>query len=92
MQREIYISGEINEPIKVLKGQKILQDGSILEEQGITDASTVNILMDLEQCISINVKCGPKIYRKEITNSVTVRELKIDLVKSNRVAFSTQSV
>ena len=87
MQREIYISGEINEPIKVLKGQKILQDGSILEEQGITDASTVNILMELEQCISINVKCGPKIYRKEITNSVTVREFKIDLVKSNRVAF-----
>ena len=87
MQREIYISGGNTEPIKVLKGLKVLQDGSTLQEHGITDGSTISILKELEQCISINVICGPKIYRKEITNSVTVRELKFDLVTSNQVTF-----
>ena len=87
MQREIYISGGNTEPVKVLKGLKVLQDGSTLQEHGITDGSTISILKELEQCISINVICGPKIYRKEITNSVTVRELKFDLVTSNQVTF-----
>ena len=81
------MSGEINGPIRVLKGQNVLQDGSTLEENAITDGSTVNILIEPDQCININVKCGPKVYRKEICNSMTVGELKINLMLSNQAAL-----
>ena len=71
----------------MLKRQEVLQDGSTLEEQGITDGSTVNILIEPDECINVNVKCCPKTYTKEISKSMTVNELKIDLIKSNQVAF-----
>ena len=87
VQREIYRSGYISGPVRLLKGQKVLPDDSALEEQGIKDGSTVNILIEPEQCISVKVNCGPKIYTKEITNAMTVKELKIELITSNEVAF-----
>ena len=71
----------------MLKRQHVLQDGSTLEEQGIKDGSTVNTLIEPDACINVNVKCGPKTYTKEISKSMTVNELKIDLVKSNQIVF-----
>ena len=87
LKRELYTSEGITEPIRVLKGQKVLSDGSTLIEHGITDDSTVNILIDTEECIRVFVRCGHKMITKEISNSMTVGELKVDLFTSNQVAW-----
>ena len=41
-----------------------------------------------DQFIIINLKCGPKTYTKNVSNSLTVRELKEQLVNVGVVAFS----
>ena len=41
-----------------------------------------------EQFIIINVKCGPRTYTKNVSNSLTVRQLKEQLVNTGAVAFS----
>ena len=87
LQGELYISREIMEPVRVLKGHQVLSDDSTLKEHGITDGSTINILIDPEECISVFVQCGPKVITKEISNTMTVTDLKTDLVKSHQVAW-----
>ena len=74
-------------PVHVLKGKEILPDGSTLESSGIIDGSTISILIEPEQCIEVKIKCDPKVYVKEVNNSITVAELKQELVKSRDVTF-----
>ena len=69
--------------VRVIKGQEILKDGSTLEEQGITDGSTVNI-------ININIitmKLGPKEVTFSVSSSVRLPDLKQQLIDGGTVRF-----
>ena len=47
--------------VRVIKGQEVLTDGSILEQHEITDGSTVNIVMEPDKKINLHVTLGPKV-------------------------------
>ena len=53
---------KITRVIRVIKGQEVLPDGSTLDEHGIIDGSTVNIIIEPEKEISIKMKHGPQEY------------------------------
>ena len=74
--------------VRVIKGQKVLPDGSTLDEHGIIDGSTVNIVIEPDKEISLKIKLGPKEFTNKVLNSVRVRELKQQLIDGNSVGFS----
>ena len=53
----------------------------------IRESDTVNVLIQPDQCISGEAKCGPKAYTHDISHSKSVQELKLMLIKSKQVAF-----
>ena len=57
------------------------------EELNISDGDTVNILIEPDQCVNIDVKCGPKTYQLETSLSIQIKELKQILIKNNQVAL-----
>ena len=87
MQKEIYKSGKITGEVRLLKGRYVIPEGSTLDQLGITDGDTINILIEPDECVEIEVKCGPKTYKLEISQSMRVEELKQLLIKNNQVAF-----
>ena len=44
--------------VRVIKGQRVLTDGSTLEEQGITDGSTLNIVIEPEKEMDLHMSVG----------------------------------
>ena len=66
---------KISGAVRVIKGQEVLPDGSTLDEHGIIDGSTVNIVIEPEKEINLNIKLGPKEFNQKVKNSVRVREL-----------------
>ena len=83
-QKEIYHQGKITGAVRVLKGSQILPDGDTLEENNISDGDTVSVLIEPERNIEVEVQCGPKIYRHEVSNCMTVKELKMFLSQTKR--------
>ena len=83
---------KITGAVRVIKGQEALPDGSTLDEHGIIDGSTVNIVIEPEKEISIKMKHGQQEYTQEFTrkvmNSMRVRELKQQLIDDATVGFS----
>ena len=71
----------------LFRGKYTIPDDSTLDELNISDGDTINILIEPDQCVNINVKCGPKIYKLETSLSMQVKELKQLLVKNNQVAL-----
>ena len=74
--------------VRVIKGQEVLPDGSTLEEHGITDGSTVNIIIEPDKEISLKLKLGPKQFTQKVKSSVRVRDLKQHLIDGGTVGFS----
>ena len=66
--------------VRVIKGQEVLPDGSTLEQSGITDGSTVSIVIEPDKQINLQMTLGPKIFTFEVNNSVTVWNLKKQLI------------
>ena len=73
--------------MRILKGQEILPDDSTLVQHNISDGNTVNVLIEPEHDISIEVQCGPKVYKHEVNYCMTVNELKTLLIENEEVAF-----
>ena len=82
---------KITGAVRVIKGQEILPDGSTLEEHGIIDGSTVNIVIEPDKEISLKIKLGPKEFTQKVMNSVRVRELKLQLIDDGSVGFSVNN-
>ena len=60
-------------PIRVIKGQEVLPDGSTLDEHGIIDGSTVNIEdEDYDKVVNLRLKLGPKEFTSSVMNYVRV--------------------
>ena len=60
-----------------------------LEEHGIIDGSTVNIVIEPEKEIRLTImKLGPLGFTYKVMNSVRVRELKQQLIDGGSVGFS----
>ena len=78
---------KISAAVRVIKGQEVLPDGSTLDEHGIIDGSTVNIVIEPDKEISIKIKLGPKEFTHKVLNSVRVRELKQQLIDGDVVGF-----
>ena len=73
--------------VRVIKGQQFLPDGSTLEEQGITDGSTVNIVIEPDKEINLTMKMGPKEVTLSVSSSLRVRDLKQQLIDGGTVGF-----
>ena len=73
--------------MRILKGQEILPDDSTLVQQNISDDDTVSVLIEPDRNIEVEVQCGPKVYKHNISYCMTVKKLKMLLIKSNQVAF-----
>ena len=80
---------KITAAVRIIKGQKVLPEGSTLEEHGITDGSTVNIVIEPDKEISLQVKLGPKVVTCSVSNSLSVRELKQHLIDGGVVGFAS---
>ena len=78
---------KITGAVRVIKGQEVLPDGNILEEHGILDGSTVNIVIEPDKKISIQVKIGPLQFIERVKNSVVVHHLKRQLIDGHIVGF-----
>ena len=76
LKKEIYRSGKIRGAMKILKGQEILPDDSTLVQHSISDGDTMSVLIELEHNIEVEVQCGPKVYKHEVSNCMTLKELK----------------
>ena len=48
--------------VRVIKEQEVLPDGSTLDQYGIIDGATVNIVIEPDKEINLNIKLGPKEY------------------------------
>ena len=83
----MYTSGKITAPVRLLKGQEVLPDGSTLEEHGITDGSTVNIVIEPEKEISLEICFGPEMFMYTVKTSMSVRNLKQSMIDNNQVAL-----
>ena len=53
---------KITGSVRVIKGQEVLPDGSTLEEHGIIDGSTINIVIEPEKEINLIMKLSPKAF------------------------------
>ena len=60
---------------------------ALLEEHGIIDGSTVNIVIEPDKKIALRIKLGPKVFTHKVLNSVRLRELKQQLIDGGYVAF-----
>ena len=102
LQKIIYKSLKITGAVRVIKGQEVLPDGSTLDEQGIIDGSTVNIVIEPDKEITIQIMLGPQKnkysltglrinlglkFTQKVLNSVRVRELKQQLIDGGSVGF-----
>ena len=78
---------KISGSVRVIKGQEVLPDDSTLEEHGIIDGSTVNIVIEPEKEINLCIKLGPTEFTHKVLSSVRVRELKQQLIDGGCVGF-----
>ena len=83
---------KITGAVRVIKGQEILQDGSTLDENGIIDGSTVNIVIEPEKEINIKIKWGILESTRNVSNSVRVRDLKQQLIDGGTFGFKNFSL
>ena len=73
--------------MRILKGQEILADDSTLVQHNISDGDTVNILIEPKQDIKAEAQCGPKIYRHDVSHTMSVKQLKTLLIERKETAF-----
>ena len=78
---------KISRAVQVIKGQDVLPDGSTLDEHGIIDGSTVNIVIEPEKEFSLTFKLDPKEFTYSVKSSLLVRELKQQLIDGGSVGF-----
>ena len=83
---------KISGAVRVIKGQEVLPDGSTLDEHGIIDGSTVNIVIEPEKEINLQIKLGPKEFTHKVSSSLRVRELKQQLIDGGTVGFTNFSL
>ena len=89
LQKIIYKCLKIDGVVRVIKGQEVLPDGITLEDQhGITDGSTINIVIEPEKEINLQIKLGPKVVTCLVSNSLRLRQLKQHLIDGGIVGFA----
>ena len=87
-QKLIYKQMKIIGAVRVIKGQEVLRDGSTLEEHGITDGSTINIVIEPAKEINLHVKHGPRVVTCSVNNSLCLGDLKQKLIDDDIIGFS----
>ena len=78
---------KITGAVRVIKGQEVLPDSSTLDEHGIIDGSTVNIVIEPEKEIILKIKLGGLESTQNVSSSVRVRELKQQLIDGGILGF-----
>ena len=80
---------KITVPVRIIKGQEVLPYGSSLKDQGYTDGSTINIVIEPDKEINLRMAFGPKEFIYKVCSSVSVGELKQQLTDGGTIGFST---
>ena len=88
LQKAIHYNMDIIVAFRVIKGQKVLPDGSTLEEHGITDGSTVNIVIEPEKEINLHMSLGSWQFTYKVNNSLRMCDLKQSLIDGGTVGFA----
>ena len=83
----MYTSGKITGAVRLLKGQDVLPDGSTLDEHGIIDGSTVNIVIEPDKEINLKIRFGPESFSRKLKRSRSVRYLKQRMINAEQVAL-----
>lgn len=91
-QKIIHKQMKITGAVRVIKGQEVLPDGSTLDEHGIIDGSTVNIVIEPEKQVNLRIKLGPKEFTHKVKSSLRLRELKQQLIDGSNVGFTNFSL
>ena len=86
-QKIIYSVLKICGAVRVIQGQKVLQDDNTLEGHGITDGSTVNIVIEPDKEINLQIKLGSKEITHKVKNSVRIISLKQQLIDGGIVGL-----
>ena len=87
LQKIIYSVLKISGAVRVIQGQKVLQDGNTLEGHGITDGSTVNIVIEPDKEINLQIKLGSKEITYTVNNSVRICSLKQQLINDGIIGL-----
>ena len=87
-KKMIYFSMKIIIPVRAIKGQEVLTDGSILEDHQITDGSTINIIIEPAKEINLHILMSPMQIIYGVNNSMFTCDLKQLLVDSGVVAWA----
>ena len=83
----MYTSGKITGAVGLLKGQEVLPDGNTLEEHGIIDGSTFNIIIEPDKEINLKIRFGPESFSRKLKRSRSVRYLKQRMINAEQVAL-----
>ena len=73
--------------MRILKGQESLPDDSTLVQHNISDGGTVNIVIEPEKKIIVKLQFGLEKFSKTVKNSMSVKDLKQELINSDDFAF-----
>ena len=73
--------------MRLFKGQEVLPDGSTLDEHGIIDGSTVNIVIEPEKIINLAIRFGPEVFLTCVKTSMSVRSLKQSMIDNHQVVL-----
>ena len=73
--------------MRLLKGQEMLPDGSTLEENGIPDGSTINIVIEPDKEINLRVRFGLEVFSWKLKTSRSVKYLKQCMIEADQVAL-----
>ena len=73
--------------MRILKGQEILPDDSTLVQHNISDNDTINIIIEPEKKIKLKLQFDPEEFSKTVKNSMSVKDLKQELIDSDDFAF-----
>ena len=87
LQKETYKAGKITGAMRILKGQEILPDDNTLVQHNISDGDTVNIVIEPEKKINIQINFGLETFEHNVSNSISIKDLKQLLRTSDQVGF-----
>ena len=86
-QKIIYKQTRFGGIVRIISGPEVLPDDSTLEGQGITDGSTIYIVIKPDREISLCIKHGPKEITCSVSNSMRVGSLKQQLMDGGTVGY-----
>ena len=88
----IFYEMGICQPVRLLKGKKMLREAATLEQCQLTHGATVNIVTEPEKNVNLKVKIGQKKVAITVSNCVSDYQLKKQLIQNDVVGFTAREM